>query len=248
MQCRKEDLREKLTDIEGLQPVMYMSGQFTKSEERYHIAQKELLPLIQLYKKYRYLVVGHPRALQVYTDHRNLLPLLRPEWGIKAGQIDRLKRWALLLQAADLVVRHVQGTDNVLPDMLSRWAKEKPDIGEDREIWNQAVAAVKALYRQEEEKEEARVQGEEAVELHDVNYMEWEWEVQMAKTNECETPDFQFSDEETESVVNEEETQEYQQYVVTQEEAKRLEEENLVPEILEINQEDAMARRPEVTR
>ena len=99
---------------------MYMSGKFTPTETRWHICQKELFPLISLFKKHKFLLTGHPRSVKVYTDHKNLVPSLRPKRTGKVNHLDRLRRWALLFMGADHLITHVKGEDNFFADMLSR--------------------------------------------------------------------------------------------------------------------------------
>ena len=40
---------------------------------------------------------------------------------MKKAHIDRLQRWSLLLQQANILVKHISGTHNIVGDLLSRW-------------------------------------------------------------------------------------------------------------------------------
>ena len=145
------DVNEDITKMKNLRPLMYMSGKFTATETRWHICQKELFPLISLFKKHNFLVTGHPRPVRVYTDHKNLVPILRPKWTGKVNHLDRLRRWALLLQGADLLITHVKGEDNTFADMLSRWANTDPQGEDEKLILPRYASAVEVLRSMKEE-------------------------------------------------------------------------------------------------
>ena len=102
-------------------PIFFLSGKFQASQLNWHISQKELYPIIYVFKRLPYLVFGHTTRITVFTDHKNLEHILHPEWVSKSAYIDRLIRWGLLLQNVDLCVRHIAGEENVIADILSRW-------------------------------------------------------------------------------------------------------------------------------
>ena len=106
------------------QPIFFLSGKFASAQLTWHISQKELYPIIYSFKRLPYLMFGHTRRITVFTDHKNLTYILNPEWSPKSAYIDRLIRWGLLLQNADMCVRHIKGEDNVAADILSRWGNQ----------------------------------------------------------------------------------------------------------------------------
>ncbi|NIW12711.1 MAG: DDE-type integrase/transposase/recombinase [Candidatus Thorarchaeota archaeon] len=110
------------------QPIFFLSGKFNAGQQNWHISQKELYPVIYAFKRLPYLMYGHTRRITVFTDHKNLETILHPDWSPKTAYIDRLLRWGLLFQNADICVRHIAGEDNVAADILSRWGQltEKP--------------------------------------------------------------------------------------------------------------------------
>ena len=59
-----------------------------------------------------------------FTDHKNLLVLFadtaRPMSCTKPNR-DRLTRWGLTLMGARFVIRHIDGEENRLADLGSRW-------------------------------------------------------------------------------------------------------------------------------
>ena len=108
-------------------PIFFLSGKFASTQLNWHISQKELYPIIFSFKRLPYMMFGHPRRITVFTDHKNLEHILNPEWSPKTAYIDRLIRWGLMLQNADICVRHVNGDDNFVADILSRWGNQFHD-------------------------------------------------------------------------------------------------------------------------
>eukprot|EP00924_Labyrinthula_sp_SR-Ha-C_P001742 snap_masked-scaffold_64-processed-gene-0.37-mRNA-1 protein AED:0.39 eAED:0.40 QI:0/0/0/1/1/1/2/0/1625 len=98
-------------------PLFFLSG----PQIGWHISAKELYPLVHVFKRLPYLILGQDKRLTVFTDHRNLIFILHPEWNPKTAYLDRLYRWSLLFQQVDMTVRHIPGKKNVLADLVSRW-------------------------------------------------------------------------------------------------------------------------------
>eukprot|EP00924_Labyrinthula_sp_SR-Ha-C_P009982 snap_masked-scaffold_21-processed-gene-5.42-mRNA-1 protein AED:0.45 eAED:0.45 QI:0/-1/0/1/-1/1/1/0/1856 len=109
-------------------PLMFLSGTFTASELRWHIASKELYPIIYAFERVGFLLRTHPGGLFVYTDHRALLSILRVKENEKRIYWDRLYRWAIRLQSVDLTVFHIPSRDNFVSDLLTRWAVESKPL------------------------------------------------------------------------------------------------------------------------
>ena len=85
------------------------------------------------------MMFGHPRRITGFTNHKNLEHILIPEWSPKTAYIDRFMRWGLMLQNADICVRHIKGGDNFVADILSRWGNQFHD---DKAITNLQVHTV----------------------------------------------------------------------------------------------------------
>jgi len=128
MQTSYENIKTKSPLELPVKPLMFLSGKFKKSEINWHVSQKELYPIIYAFKRVKWLLLGHPGFIAVYTDHKNLKHLLMPENETPQCHLERLRRWALQLQQAEVWVQHIKGTDNFFADLLTRWAipeKEK---------------------------------------------------------------------------------------------------------------------------
>eukprot|EP00924_Labyrinthula_sp_SR-Ha-C_P012422 snap_masked-scaffold_10-processed-gene-6.15-mRNA-1 protein AED:0.67 eAED:0.67 QI:0/-1/0/1/-1/1/1/0/222 len=103
-------------------PMMFFSGKFQDTQTRWGIVHKELYPIVKTFIRLSYLLPFHPTPIQVYTDHLNLRAIIKGGSKINHGHLNRLQRWVLTLQQADVELHHIKGEDNVFADMLSRWA------------------------------------------------------------------------------------------------------------------------------
>lgn len=95
-------------------PVAYMSKTLNAPEKNYSITERETLAVIVALEHWRcYLENGQPFV--VYTDHSAL------KWFLSlSNPSGRLARWGIRLSSFNFIVKHRRGTDNVIPDALSR--------------------------------------------------------------------------------------------------------------------------------
>eukprot|EP00924_Labyrinthula_sp_SR-Ha-C_P013161 maker-scaffold_12-snap-gene-11.22-mRNA-1 protein AED:0.27 eAED:0.30 QI:0/0/0/1/0.5/0.2/5/0/868 len=101
-----QDSPENVTnDVRTLKPrpLIFLSGEFTPSETRWHISSKELCPLIYSFQRIGFLLRTHIGGIYVYTDHKALISVVR---------------------SADLVIFHISSRDNFVSDLLTRWATD----------------------------------------------------------------------------------------------------------------------------
>lgn len=97
------------SDDQGVvRPVSFFSRKFNSYQHNYSVIEKEALSLIMALQHFDvYVGVGGAgRGL-----HRSQLFRCPNQ---------RLMRWSLFLQAYDLDIRHIKGTENVIADALSR--------------------------------------------------------------------------------------------------------------------------------
>ena len=101
-------------DDSGLErPVSYFSKKLSPAQRKYSTIEKECLALVtSLHHYYVYLSVG---TVKVYTDHNPLVFLNKMK-----GSNSRLLRWSLLIQSFSLIIVHIKGIENKIPDLLSR--------------------------------------------------------------------------------------------------------------------------------
>lgn len=93
--------------------ICYMSQKLSAAERKYSATERELLAVISAIMKFRPYIEGS--KFTVITDNSSLqfLRNLKEPTG-------RLARWALKLQQFDFQVIHRKGSQNVVPDALSR--------------------------------------------------------------------------------------------------------------------------------
>lgn len=101
-------------DINGREhPIAYVSRSLNKAERNYGATEREALAVIYAVEKFQaYLGT---RKFKVITDHASLKWFLRLE-----NPTGRLARWGCRLSQYNFEIEHRRGTDNVVPDALSR--------------------------------------------------------------------------------------------------------------------------------
>jgi hypothetical protein len=83
------------------------------TEQRYSVAEEELLATVFALQKFRFYVFG--REINLYTDNK-ALPFIH-SCTLTSSSISR---WILRLQEYDLLVKHISGARNFLTDTISR--------------------------------------------------------------------------------------------------------------------------------
>eukprot|EP00924_Labyrinthula_sp_SR-Ha-C_P010310 augustus_masked-scaffold_23-processed-gene-2.61-mRNA-1 protein AED:1.00 eAED:1.00 QI:0/0/0/0/1/1/5/0/1049 len=96
-------------------------GEFVGSSIHWSMTDKEIYPIIELMKRYRFILYGHQTPIELYTDHKNLIYLMTPKKDMKAAAFGRVQRWILTIQELVTVLHHLPGETNVLADLLTRW-------------------------------------------------------------------------------------------------------------------------------
>lgn len=100
-------------DGEQKRIIANISATLNDAETRYSSNEKECLAVLWAIKKFRPYLEGQKFLLR--TDNRALLWLDKFK-----EERSKLTRWALTLQEYNFSVEHVPGTQNLLPDILSR--------------------------------------------------------------------------------------------------------------------------------
>ena len=103
-------------DDEGMKhPVSYFSKKLNKCQCNYSTIEKEALALILALQHFEVYLSKGNRLIEVWTDNNPLTFINRFK-----NKNQRLTRWSSYLQEWNLMVKHISGTENVLPDILSR--------------------------------------------------------------------------------------------------------------------------------
>lgn len=99
-------------------PISYLSAKLNKAQKNYSVTEQECYAAILSVKKFRPYVEGLP--FTIITDHSSL------KWLMSQKELSgRLARWSLKLQAYNFTIEHRKGSQNVVPDTLSRIEMEE---------------------------------------------------------------------------------------------------------------------------
>ncbi|XP_055840052.1 uncharacterized protein LOC129907729 [Episyrphus balteatus] len=94
-------------------PIFYHSQKLNAAQRNYNVTERECLAAVMGVQKFRAYVEGH--AFKIVTDHASLKWLMNQK-----DLCGRLARWSLKLQGFDFTIEHRKGSQNVVPDALSR--------------------------------------------------------------------------------------------------------------------------------
>lgn len=112
-------------DVDGREHVIsYFSRKLTMSQRSWKAAEKEGVAALEAIEKFRPYVEG--TRFTLITDSSALSFIMNSKWKPSS----KLSRWSMLLQQYDMVVKHRKGSENVVPDALSR-AVEAVDLSRD---------------------------------------------------------------------------------------------------------------------
>ncbi|KAI7950619.1 hypothetical protein MJO29_009293 [Puccinia striiformis f. sp. tritici] len=111
-----------------LHPVTFESCKLNKAQINYPAQERELLAIIHAWRKWHVYLDGAVETTVVYTDHASLAYLSTQLLPMK-----RLLRWIEEFAEMDIEVRYKKGTDNIVPDALSR----RSDLALLEEVTNQ---------------------------------------------------------------------------------------------------------------
>ena len=119
------------------EPLLFLSGEFKKSQLHWAIIEKEAFPIIQAVIKADYLL-RRSAGFHLFTDHRNLSFLFNPKVFnplCAKHTASRLERWAIRLMGLQYTIEFIPGKRNLFADLLTRW--EVPALAVKRTIYIQ---------------------------------------------------------------------------------------------------------------
>lgn len=100
-------------DNEEEHPIMYFSKKMNPAQRNYTVSEKECLAVVFSLEKFRPFIEGY--EFVVITDHSSL------QWLMSTKDLSgRLARWSLKLQRYTFTIQHRKGSQNIVPDALSR--------------------------------------------------------------------------------------------------------------------------------
>jgi len=95
--------------------IAFMSRAFSAAELNYDVHDKELLAIVESFKKWRHYLEGVADLVEVYTDHRNLIYFSETKTLSR-----RLTRWLEFLSQFNFVIKFQPGRLEKKPDALTR--------------------------------------------------------------------------------------------------------------------------------
>ena len=110
-----------------LHPITFHSRKFTEAEINYDTADKELLAIVDCFKRWRRYLEGAKHQVQVISDHRNL-ELFQTTKVLNRRQA----RWAQELTGYDFKIFFCPGRQNGKADYLSRRPEYRLEKGGDK--------------------------------------------------------------------------------------------------------------------
>ena len=98
-------------------PLFFFSKKMNKAQRNYSVTEQECLAVVLAVKKFRPYVELH--NFKVVTDHNSL------KWLMKTKDLSgRLARWSFKLGCYNFEIEHRKGSENIVPDALSRGFEE----------------------------------------------------------------------------------------------------------------------------
>jgi len=95
-------------------PIAFHSRAFSAAEINYDVHNKELLAIVESFKKWRHYLEGVATPVEVYTDHRNLTYFSETK-----TLSQRLARWSEFLSQFNLSIKFWLGRLGKKPDALT---------------------------------------------------------------------------------------------------------------------------------
>ena len=113
------------------QVVMFISQRLSTTEKNYLNTEREALAVLRALEESRWLVVGSPYPVKVYTDHSALIAILNG----RGSHQGRITSWMMRLSEYHVEYHHVKGTENGLANGLSRMRTDMMELPKSRGDW-----------------------------------------------------------------------------------------------------------------
>ncbi len=104
--------------VQSGRPIAFFSRKLSSAQRKYTTRELELLSIVETLNEFRNTIFGY--KVIVYTDHKNLT------FETTLMLSERVMRWRLLLEEFGVTFKYIEGTKNVIADMLSRHPTRKP--------------------------------------------------------------------------------------------------------------------------
>ena len=107
------------------------SRTLSAAERHYSQLEKEALGIVFGFKRFRQFLAG--RHVELYTDHKPLIFIFKPDAGVPHTALQRIQRWSLYLANFNYSVSHRPGKKNFQADSLSR-SPQPANVNPDAEV------------------------------------------------------------------------------------------------------------------
>jgi hypothetical protein len=101
-------------------PVAFMSRKLTKGQRNWVPREQETYAIILALQKWESWVGTQP--VLVLTDHKSIESWAKEVLDTPSGPLGRRSRWHQIFSKFNLTVGYIPGSQNMIPDILSRWA------------------------------------------------------------------------------------------------------------------------------
>lgn len=102
-------------------PIAFFSRKLSSTQQRYSTFDRELLAIFSAVKHFRYFIEGRPFC--IITDHKPLTYA----FSSTTDRSPRQERQLAFIAEFSTDIRHISGSDNVVPDALSRAPSEQSE-------------------------------------------------------------------------------------------------------------------------
>ena len=117
-----EDRKPNTQDVMAKKtvPVAFLSRKLTKGQQNWVPREQETYAIVSALKKWESWIGMQP--VLILTDHKALESWAREVLDTPSGPVGRRSRWHEFFSRFNLEVGYVPGKDNLIADIMSRWA------------------------------------------------------------------------------------------------------------------------------
>ncbi len=122
--------KEKSHKDQRHEPIAFVSGKFNETQARWSTIEQEAYAILASMERCRAWTLA--ATTRIVTDSRNVMHLWKPipaavqnRLGLTTVAVNKMARWGLKLSAFDYTIEHLEGSENHMADLLSRWGQAR---------------------------------------------------------------------------------------------------------------------------